>query len=638
MAKKEIYLEEAVLDDLSQGLEIVEKPLSEKLFKVMGGVTLFLVFVFFLRLGYLVIYQGKEYQLRAFANSGQQVVVRAPRGIIYDRFGKILVTNQPSFDIVLNLSQILKDEGTLKQVLEEVSRVVPLEVEETKNLIASIDLERQAYFLLKKNVSLEQIIELKKKKIPSLIIENNFSRHYFEGEAFAHLLGYVGLVDKTDLAKNKKLNLNDEIGKSGLELYYDEFLRGQDGVSLVYKDAVSNVLEEKMINPPLAGKNLETTIDADLQQFFFETLKNQIQSLQAAAGGGLVMDPASGQILALVSFPSFDNNNLKKEFFIDKSRPLFNRIVSGVYSPGSTIKPLVAFAALEEGIVDPFFSIFSAGFIEIPNPYFPNQPSRFLDWKPHGWVNLYSALARSSNIYFYQVGGGFGSFKGLGIEKLREYWEKFLLNKKTGIDLPSEKSGLLPDPQQKEKNTGQIWRIGDTYNVAIGQGDLMITPLELLRYIAGISQRGKFPVPFIVKSLKNSSQEIIFSRDPKFEEISYKNQKNFEEVEKGMIDAVEKDYGTAHLLADLPLKIAAKTGSAQIENNKKVNAFFVGYNLPFSERECLNTPNQIAVLVLIEDAREGSLNAVPVAKKVFQWYYDNRLSQDSFCPQKSEKN
>ena len=509
------------MDDLSEGLEVVEKPLREKLFRLIGWLTALVVLVSLFRTFYINVFLGNDYQMRALANSGQQMILKAPRGIIYDRYEKILVNNQPGFDIVLNLSQILKDEGNIDSVLKKIFDVVPFDVEESKNLIFSVNLEKQAYFLLVRDISVSQTIELKKIEVPGVIIESNFSRQYFGGESFAHLLGYTGLVDRDDLERDKNLKLNDEIGKSGLEFSYDDFLRGEDGVSLVYQDALGEVLEEKTVNVPLAGKNIQTTIDADLQQFFFETLRNQIRSLGAAAGVGLVMDPASGQILSLVSFPSFDNNNLKSEIFTDESRPTFNRVVSGIYSPGSTIKPLVAFAALEEGVLDPFFSIFSAGYIEIPNPYFPDQPSRFVDWKPHGWVNLYSALARSSNVYFYEVGGGFGSLKGLGIERLKDYWEKFLLDKKTGIDLPSEKSGTLADPEEKEKRTGQIWRIGDTYNVSIGQGDLMITPLELLRYIVGIHRKGKLPVPFVVENIKDVSGKIVYSREPKFDEMNF---------------------------------------------------------------------------------------------------------------------
>ena len=181
-------------------------------------------------------------------------------------------------------------------------------------------------------------------------------------------------------------------------------------------------------------------------------MKQGLSYLGSRAGVGIALNPQNGEVLALVSLPSFDNNKIKAEDLIDSSKPLFNRAVSGFYAPGSTIKPLVAFGALKEEIIAPEKEILSIGYIEIPNPYYPDRPSRFVDWKPHGWVNLYSALARSSNVYFYEVGGGFGDQKGLGIEKLKDYWQKFGLGELTGIDLPGEAKGSLPDPETKEKN------------------------------------------------------------------------------------------------------------------------------------------------------------------------------------------
>jgi penicillin-binding protein 2 len=342
-------------------------------------------------------------------------------------------------------------------------------------------------------------------------------------------------------------------------------------------------------------------------------------SLGRVTGAGLIINPQTGEVLSMISFPSFDNNNLTSQIFVDKNKPTFNRVISGLYSPGSTIKPLVAFGVLEENIIDPLKQILSIGYIDIPNPYYPEKPSRFLDWKPQGWVNLYSALARSSNIYFYEVGGGYQDQQGLGISRLIDYWKKFEIDKPTGVDLPGEVSGILADPQKREEQTGQIWRVGDTYNVVIGQGDLRITPIELLRYISSIADKGKTPIPYIVGSIKNSQSYIVYQARPEFTSVEAKDPNHFDEIEKGMLDGVRKDYGTSYSLHDIPMAIAAKTGSAQIQNNQKTNAFFVGYG---------PVPNpQIAVLILIEDAKEGSLNTVPVAKKVFEWYYENRIKK-----------
>jgi penicillin-binding protein 2 len=657
MAKKDIFLEDSVLDDLSEGLDIIEQPLPPSIFGLVSWIIGLIIIVVVGRLAYIQIINGKLYQARALANAGQQTVLKAPRGIIYDRYGRILVTNKPSFGLSLNLSELFKDGQSLDSTLGQISSIIPFDVGLAKNEILSVDLEKQAYFQLVPDVTLAQVIELKKLDLKSIVIDNSYSRQYVDGPIFSQILGYTGLVTQKDLNGNSDLSLNDEIGKSGLEAEYDSQLRGKNGIALSYQDVKGNSLETKTVSDPVGGNSINTSIDSDLQKYFYQAMEDQLSSLGRTAGAGLVMVPSTGEILSMVSLPSFDNNSLTGSLFTDKNRPTFNRSISGVYSPGSTIKPLVSFGALEEKIIDPLKKILSIGYIEIPNPFFPDKPSKFVDWRPQGWVDMRAALARSSNIYFYEVGGGFtdqspnsmfggGSQIGLGIERLKEYWKKFLLDQKTGIDLPGEAVGILPDVSIKEKLTGEPWRIGDTYNVAIGQGDLRITPIELLRYISTIPDRGKMPTPFVVQNITDSHNNVVYQAKPRFYSISSDTNTAdyFNIIEQGMLDGVRKDYGTSYLLNDVPMTIAAKTGSAQIQNNQKTNAFFVGYNIPqinadgtrinadknISDNQSLDQsksaiPQQIAVLVLIEDAKEGSLNAVPVAKKVFQWYYDNRI-------------
>ena len=332
-------------------------------------------------------------------------------------------------------------------------------------------------------------------------------------------------------------------------------------------------------------------------------------------------------MLAWISATSFDGNAFSggdsvkiAELLSSPPKPLFNRAVSGIYTPGSTVKPLIAVAALAEKVVTPRKEIFSSGSIEIPNPYDPERPSVFLDWKPHGWVDLYSALARSSNVYFYSVGGGFGDVSGLGIARIKTYWEKFGFGKKSGLDLTEENDGFLPDPEEKKKRTGDIWRLGDTYNATIGQGDLLVTPLQLINYISVLANGEKLYRPYLAAKIKTGSGKIIKETQPEILADYSGLRGEIAEVRKGMEDAVKKEYGTAHLLSGLPFAVAGKTGSAQIQNNAKTNAFFVGYapaNPPPGGPE-------IAILVLVEDAREGSLNAVPIAKDVLSWYYENR--------------
>lgn len=630
MARKEIFVEEAVLDDISEGLSMVERPLSVGSFVLLGSVIVGVILTLLIYFFVLDIGKGSLYQTRAFANAGRQISTLAPRGVIYDRFGVPLVKNEPSFSAVINLSRILKNPKTIPDELSSVASVIDIEQEDTFNRITSANLERESYILLANNLTLNQTIELKKLHYPWLVIEESFSRDYLDPLPFAHILGYTGFASRDEIKRDSSLTLNDETGKSGLEAFYDSFLRGHKGVALVFQDAKGNIIETKQRALAYAGDNLKTTLDKELQDYFYQALKNQLNELGRTKAVGIVMAPQTGEVLSMVSIPSYNNNKLTADLFSNPLNPTFNRAISGLYSPGSTIKPLDGVAALSENIISPLKTIYSPGYLDVPNPYDPAHPSRFLDWRPQGWVNLYSAIARSSNVYFYEVGGGFEDQQGLGIERLKEYWKKFQLDKKTGIDLLGEKSGFFPDPDWKEKTIGSIWRLGDTYHVAIGQGDLTITPIELVRYMASIATHGKLPTPFVVQSVTDHNGNTVMDNSPKLTTINIKDSRAFYEVEKGMLEGVTKSYGTSYSLNDLPMVIAAKTGSAQIQNNTKTNAFFIGYNIPAKDVQGITVdgktvPQQIMVLVLIENAKEGSLNAVPVGKEIFQWYYTHRL-------------
>ena len=395
----------------------------------------------------------------------------------------------------------------------------------------------------------------------------------------------------------------------------------------MYRTAKGEVLDEKLLEAPVDGNNLYTTIDADLQEYFYGRLTGALRSLGRNIGVGIAMNPQTGEVLALINEPSYDNNiftdlSKKKErsdILSAQFQPLFNRAISGIYTPGSVVKPMVALAALKEGVITPETKVFSAGFIEIPNPYNPDQPSRFVDWKPHGLVDVRSAIARSSNIFFYAAGGGWQDVKGLGVEKLKEYWKIFGFGEKTGIDTEGESIGFLPDPEEKEIRTKDIWRIGDTYNVSIGQGDLQVTPIQILAQISAIANGGDWYRPYLVSAAGDETATTTIN-EPEITRNFSDFYPYIDEVREGMKDTVQMPYGTAHMLSDLPFESAGKTGSSQVANNARTNAFFVAY-APAEDP-------QIAILVLVENALEGSLNAVPIGKDVLNWYYENRLVRD----------
>ena len=630
----DFFLEEAVLDDLAKGLDLVEMPLSGKIFKIIGFIVVIIATVVFLRVSFLGIWKGDFYKKRALTNAGQIISLAAERGIIFDRFGEPLVKNSSTYKVDLKLVELMKP-GIRGKIFKEFHKILGIEIADMEKMVQSIDLEKQDFITLPVALGKEQAEQIKSLNLRPIVVKEEFKREYFESRIFSHILGYVGAVDDNNIKNNSTFDLNDVVGKSGLEGYYDKELRGIEGEMIYYRNAKGEIIDSKFLMASSPGLDIKTAVDKDLQIYFYNRLKEKIDNIGADAGVGIALNPKTGEVLALVSIPSFDANEITKNDLNNPDMPFLNRAISGVYAPGSIIKPLVAIAALKEGVINPKTEIYSRGYIEIPNPYFPDKPSRFVDWKPHGWVNLYSAIARSSNVYFYALGGGLprseaelllrglpeNKINGLGISKLREYWKKFGFEEKTRIDLLAETNGFLPDVEKKEKNTGEPWRLGDTYNISIGQGDLLITPISLLNYIAAIANNGEFYKPFVAQKIfsvnKNLEEKIIKETKPEVLR-NYPGLADYiQEIKKGMVDTVSKDYGTAHLLSDLPFKIAAKTGSAQIQGNTKINASFVGY-APADNPE-------IAILVLVENAREGSLNAVPVAKDVLEWYYWNRI-------------
>lgn len=616
--KSELFLEESVLDDMAASMDCVEIPLSKGVFTLVIAMAALVGVVVLGKVFFLGVNERGLYVNRAVANVSDVTIRPAERGIFFDRTGKPLVKNIATFRAVLNLSDFIRKQvDEQERELDELVGIIGIDKEEVRTWLSRVNLERQSSIVIARELTIGQVAAIKNMDWDDVSIENDFTRQYEEPGMFSHVTGYVGLVSYKDMQEDQNLLLNDLIGKTGLELQYDDDLRGENGASIDYRNAKNERLGQKTEIVPERGNNAHLTIDGELQTYFYKRLKEQIQGMGKTSGAGIIIDPKSGEILSMVSLPTFDNNRITGDDLINQNRPLFNRVVSGLYNPASTIKPLVAIAALSEGVIDPNRKILANGYIEIPNPYTPSQPSRFNDWKVHGWIDMYDAIARSSNVFFYTIGGGFQDVKGLGVNKLGEYWEKFRLDKKTGIDLPGEKVGFLPNPEEKEERTGTPWRIGDTYHVSIGQGDLMITPIELINYIASIAADGKMFKPFLVKKIVDEKGEVVRETQPEIVADNSNLMSAIKEVQKGMVDGSQESYGTSYALNALPFVTASKTGSAQIQGNTKLNAFYVGY-APAEDPK-------IALLVLIEDARDGGGNAVPVAYDVLKWYYENRM-------------
>lgn len=590
----DLLFDEFVSDTVSgEAYTYKEQPIHDRVFQGVFAISVLLGVIVVGMVVYLSGFKFSYYAARAESNSSKETSIPAPRGIIVDRFGTALVENRPIFSVVLDVREMIKtDQST--EVLSLLSNTLGLDTNEVKASIKKLNLEENASLIVARDITREQVLALKDASLTAVRVEDDYKRYYPLKE-FAHVLGYVG----------ESSDARGIHGQSGLEASYDELLSGVDGRNILYRDALGEEQALAVVEKPIIGDELKTTLDAEFQKYFHDRFAQGLADLGRVSGVGLAIDPRNGEILALMNFPDYDPNNIA-DYLTEPHEPLFNRAVSGSYNPASTIKLLHASAALHEGVITPEKQIYSAGYIELPNPYHPENPSRFVDWKPQGWVDVHAALARSSNVYFYEVIGGFQDQKGVGIEKLRTYWQKFGLGTRTGIDIPGEAEGFLPSPEEKETRTGLPWRVGDTYNISIGQGDFLVTPVQLVSAVSAIVHGGKAYVPHI--GTGKGSQVLLDLTDLSSE---------FTEVRQGMRDAVTESYGTAHTLNDISCTALGKTGSAQVANKTKTNALFIGA-MPAEDP-------QILILVLIEDAREGSANTLPTAKDVLQWYCMHRI-------------
>ncbi len=411
--------------------------------------------------------------------------------------------------------------------------------------------------------------------VPNDSPEDFSLRAYADIDGIAHTLGYVNYPAKDSEGRFYKKEFE---GKDGVEYFYDALLAGSYGIKVVEINAVGERESESVIKPPENGKNLTLSIDSRVSEALYRDIQNAGEQFHFSGGAGVIMDVKNGEILALTSFPEYNPDILTsgtraeeiKSLVADKRMPFLNRAVSGLYTPGSIVKPFIAIAALNEKIIGASDQILSTGSISIANPYAEGQESVFKDWKAHGWVDMRSALAHSSNVYFFEVGGGFQNQKGLGIEKIEQYMRLFGFGREVGIDLYGQEAGVIPSPAWKKEVFNDEWRIGDTYNTAIGQYGFQVTPLQAVRAVAAIANGGLLLTPHLVR--ENESEERGVEKDS-YVKI---NDDYFNVVREGMRESVR--LGTASALNISAVPVAAKTGTAEVGTLKRyVNSWVIGF-------------------------------------------------------------
>lgn len=611
----------------------MERPIVKSSFLFFAALAGLVFIMLFWRLYDLGIRRGNLFFLRAQANKTYPILISAPRGIIYDRNYERMVENAPTFVIAMDASVIGSDEE-FKAVLIGAASLVGKQVRDVAeaNGLGEEVLAGPSLFVRSswppeifiaagelRSVILE--IGSRPEDFPFIAVTEADRRDYILGSFSSHALGYVGRPNRKELAEREYLHSASIIGKAGIETQYEEYLSGSDGKKIIEIDATGEKLRERYIVKASPGRNVALEMDKGLQSFAASTLERHLRALGKKAGVVVAMDPRNGAIRALVSFPSFDpnifaHNSSKKEIeklVNDTRHPFFNRAISGGYPSGSTIKPLMATAALEEKIIDPDRQIFDPGFISVPNPYDASNPAIFKDWRALGWVDMRRALAMSANVYFYTVGGGYRDIKGLGIERIKKFLNAFGWGETLGIDIPGENAGLIPDPETKKTTRPKdpVWRIGDTYITSIGQGDIQITPLQLAASIAAIANGGTLWKPRLAKAVVDGERNPVKEFQPEAIRADIASPQSLAIVREGMRQAVTA--GSAKSLDDLFFTSAGKTGTAQTGVYGKNHGWFVGF-APYEDPE-------VVVAVLVEEGTGGSTDAVPIAKEVLYYYF-----------------
>ena len=562
-----------------------------------------------LRVWQLQIRDGHHYQELARDNRTRSIVLEPARGLLFDRNGQLLANNVPSFNLYISLEDV-KDRAA---IIEQVSQHLTLDPEELSEKLSKPG--GQTRIKVKGGLTLREaaLIESHRLDLPGVVIQPEYQRNYPLGAYASHLIGYVGEVSESQLKQEEfsELHQGSLVGQYGVEGTYDQYLRGFAGRELIEVDALGHTKQSISVNKPGAGDDLYITIDIRLQKLAEDLLGSE-------SGAIVALDPLTGEILALASRPGFDPNALSRglprsqwqQLLQDSRHPLTNRAIQGQYPPGSTFKIIMAAAVLDTRTFHHSdFLTCQGGF------HFGRRMYR--DWKRggHGSVDLNKAIAQSCDVYFYKSGNR------MGIETIASYARQFGLGEKTGIDLPAERSGLMPTPAWKQKIKGEPWYPGETISVSIGQGYVLVTPIQMAQVIASVAADGRLAQPRLIHAVRHRGTGMVeewSSPQPRRVALS---SSIFSKIQEGLASVVKE--GTARRVQSSLVSIAGKTGTAQvvalragpqksIPKEYRDHAWFVAY-------APVENP-QIAVVVVVEHMGHGGSAAAPLAKELIEAY------------------
>jgi penicillin-binding protein 2 len=601
----------------------------------------------------LQISNGQHNLGLAEGNRLRERITHAPRGVIYDRNKAPLAENLASFDITVVPSLLPRDTPTRQAIYQKISTLTGVDV---ATITAKTEGDCESAAIAQKHRAAEAQTECLLQTQPQLIASNlprdtalafdqasatipgfsldvNPIRQYLDGGALSVILGYTGRVSPADLTADNSYLPTDLIGKTGLERQYENILRGQNGSEQTEVDASGHPVKLLGAKTAVPGDNLVLTIDTALQKTLSDAITKQMQASGAQRAAGVALNPSTGEVLAAVNLPTFDDNlfargigsNDYSALVKNPGQPLFNKAFAGGYPTGSIIKPLIGSAALQEHAVSPYTTVNDTGSITVTNKYDPNIKYTYRSYDPGGLgiVNITKAIAVSSDVFFYTVGGGFGDIAGLGVDKLTAYYHKFGLGQKPGIDVPEQTAGRVPTPDWKQKLSGQPWSLGDTYNISIGQGDLLASPLQMAVAEAAVANGGKVVKPHLLREVQSPAGQTLQSVQPQVEAQGFVSPDNLNIIRNAMHDVVYASYGTAccKIAAEVPVQVAAKTGTAETvasdtgdKNQSKPDAWFTAF-APYDNP-------QIEIVVMIEHSGEGAQFAAPAVRDTLSWCFN----------------
>ena len=666
-----------------------------------------LLAVFIGRLFSLQILQGEFYLSLADDNRFDRVSIAAPRGVIYDSNGSLLVRNLPAFNVYVTPALLPDSEAEIEAIFVKLSELTGVPLDQPGPPAAACVAGRGIRQLVEEgetnrpfdawpvacdiDETTARVLRQQQIDLPGISVEAVPVREYPTGYLTSAVIGYLGPIPAAQVDFWESLGFvadRDKVGYGGVELNYQDILAGQNGLKLVEKDVAGSLLAEVGPgNPAVPGNNLKLTIDTRLQAIATSALENRMEFINRVAGdvrttiGAVIaMDPQTGEILAMVSIPTYENNRFSRfipeyyfrQLFEDASKPLVNHAISSTFPPGSSYKMVTAVGALNEGVIDANRTLFDAGQITIQNQYFPNDPGKakeFVCWKEdgHGNVDFLRGIAWSCNVYFYKIGGGFEDEvpgDGLGIDLLGVYARALGYGSRLGIDLPGEEDGLIPNQDWKRLNLGESWSTGDTYNSVVGQGFVGATPLQVLTSISTIANGGRVMWPHVVQEvldgegniqrrygpcvlwdiadgvlMKDTSQIAAGcdSMDPELRENLIAGYSVSPDItvapsvldlaREGMRLVVEDEEGTANPYAVLDgISSGGKTGTGEFcdETAFKRNLCEPG-NWPSHSWYTGFAPYEnpeIVVIAFVYNGSEGAITSGPIVKQVLEAYFE----------------